>query len=330
LRNKERTLTKEEFVISKPKGSCPNVLIDSAPAPAKFAMRLCNFATGQARLLHDHQRELSSRIIDAAWPHQGGWIDIVGYASKLGDADKNLRLSNARCDSVKAYLAPHLDTLGSRFRFNVIMGRGEEESQNDPTGNDGFFRAVIVRLFAQGQYKWEPPPKPKPVPLPVQPADRFEFQAIQVTSGNIKLGQADVVEFSIRDVKNGRIRYFMYVAGGGAIPTPGPPVGASVSRNSNVVGFVTKVPINEFEKFEADNSDATFLQDAGAALGGASMGGACTLKWTPRAYKDRSINAKIELTFSTSKGIGFSGGSGTIGRIVKLPDSYRPQKFPGE
>jgi hypothetical protein len=314
-------------MINKPKGPSPNVLVDPQPDPAKVTLRLCNFVTGQAGLLYDHQSELNSRIIKAAWPHQGGWIDIVGYASKLGDADKNMTLSIARCDSVRKYLAPHLDTLGSRFRFNVVMGRGEEESQDDPNEDDGFYRAVIVKLFAQGEYKWEPPPKPEAKPVAMQPADRFEFKAIQVSSANVKVGQSDIVEFSIRDIRNSRIRYFMYIGGGGTIPTPGPPVGASVGRNSNPATFLTRVPVPDFEKFEGNG---TLKQEAGAALGTNSIGGECTLTWTPKAYTERSIDGNIEVKFSTGKGIGFSGGSGSGGRIVKLPDNYQPQKFPGE
>jgi hypothetical protein len=301
-------------------------LIDAEPSPAKVILRLCNFVTGSAALQGTHQSELHGRIIAAAWPHDSGFIDIVGFASKLGDNKRNHTLSVARCSSVKRFLGPSLDSLGQRFRFNVVMGKGEEDSQNDPTGNNGFFRAVVVKLFAQGQYKYEPP-KVVPKPKLTEPAFHFEFKAIQVSSANIKVGQADFVEFSIRDVKNSRIRHFQYIGGGGNIPTPGPPVGVGVGRNSNVVGFSTDIAVNDFEDFAGSG---TLRQESGASLGNKSVGGECKLSWTPAAYERRGIDKKITVHFSTSKGFGFGGGSGSTGQIIALPANHRPRVFPGE
>jgi hypothetical protein len=63
---------------------CPDVINDPAPTPASMAFRLCNFVTGHSELRPAHYTELQSQILDASWPHSTGWIDIVGFASKLG------------------------------------------------------------------------------------------------------------------------------------------------------------------------------------------------------------------------------------------------------
>ena len=318
-------------MISKPSGASPDVLVDPSPAPAVLAMRLCNFATGSSALLPDHQAELSSRILQAIWPYSGGWIDIVGYASKLGAADRNMQLSLSRCEAVRQFLAPHLTVLGQPFRFNVTTGRGEEDSQDDPSGNDGFYRAVTVKLFAQGRYRWDPPqPAPKPQPTPLEPAEFFQFIPVQVTSGSLSYYQLDMVEFGIRDLRNSRTRYFRYTSVLGVdFPVPyTPPVGASVGRMGVPKGFRTAIPINDFEKFASN--DASLLQRPGGAIGTDSLGGRCTLQWAPKAYSERSVPGTIRVEFSTAKGIGVSGGSYSRGAIQKLPDSHQPRRFPGE
>jgi hypothetical protein len=72
-------------------------------------------------------------------------------------------------------------------------------------------------------------------------------------------------------------------------------------------------------------------QDAGAALGTNSIGGECTLSWTPKAYTERSIDGNIEVKFSAGKGIAAAPeaeGASSNFRITINPRSFQESDLP--
>jgi hypothetical protein len=145
------------------------------------------------------------------------------------------------------------------------------------------------------------------------------------------------MEFAIRDMINGRTRYFLFLAGEASMPTPEKldgilkkvlslPIGVSVGRISNKVSFILNEPITDLETFAGS---ATIAQAAGASLGNQSIGGdvSFTFSATLPSGKSQSVVAK----FSTSKGLATpSLGSGGVGIIVALKPSHKPRTFPGE
>src|SRR5262249_42039823 len=121
--------------------------------------RLCNFRTGGAELLPSHQEFITSYLAPKVLgPNPGAWVDLVGYASKLGfahgdSATKNRLLSDNRVRSVRQLIEAKASN-----RINVPMGLGDSQSGGPPNNNDGYYRAVLIRVF--GAAGAPPPPSP--------------------------------------------------------------------------------------------------------------------------------------------------------------------------
>ena len=323
-------------MITKPSGpTCdPYIAVDGpAASPASMELRLCNFPTGRSDLLQDHLVALRKYIMGAMWSAQGAYIDLVGYASKLGFAHNqsgNLDLSRARCAAVKNVLNPFLSGLGGAFRFNVIVGRGDTESQDDQTLDHGFYRAVLVRLFAFGTYHYNPDPPPLPhvytATLIAPPSDRFEFRAWEGVSATGGLFEASMMIFSIRDLRNSRTRYYGYKGIGGSVPIPKlPTIGFSAEHESTPIPFTTLVPVQDMKDFEGQ---AELAGSPGVTLNRDSLGGSAIFTMHPQAYSRRSISNPIRVMFSFSKGFGANFLDVSAGSIKMLDESFRPTVYP--
>lgn len=316
------------------KDPCPDVMDDGGPAPAAVAFRLCNFATGKPDLLAAHYVELKSQILDASWPHSNGWIDIVGFASKLGYAHNpqgNLQLSRARCAAVQAYLAGHLPR---GFRFNVIEGEGDTQSQAGSL-DAGFYRAVEVRLFAQSYRPANPTKKHQPIPRhPHQtPSNLFVFQAIEV--GSVGMGpwvvtkQADQFDFKLTDTTNGKSRYFRFSGDGLSGGLSLLPISLSSAWDSPERPVIaTPMPIRDFADFQTTSASLTLTP--GVSAPGASYSPLPNyFQFLPDAYDRRGIHNRVDLKFSFSQGKSNAvGASKTSGFVIMLPESYRPKPRP--
>ncbi len=318
-------------MIRKPSGPyCDSFIAVDGPAasPAAMELRLCNFPTGHSELLPDHVAALWKYIGRAMWTSQGAWIDLVGYASKLGYAHNdsgNLTLSRARCAAVKNVLNPVLSRMGSRFRFNMIDGRGDTESQDDPTLDHGFYRAVLVRLFAQGAYHFDPIPVPPPHIWTPKPSDWFEFKAVEGASVTGGLFEASTMIFSMHDLINLRTRYYGYKGIGVSAPIPKlPAVGFSVGHGASAVQFHTLTPIVDMKDFEGQGNIEGF---PGATLGPNSVGGKAIFTMRPDAYSRRGIHNPLRVTFSFSAGFGANLKDVTAGSIKMLDTSFRPTVY---
>jgi hypothetical protein len=136
--------------------------VSTTGSPLEF--RLCNFATGGAQPLPAHQEFIKSYLVpNVLVPNPAAWIDLVGSASKLGFASgdseaKNRILSDKRVGSIRQLIQNQATN-----RINVAVGLGDTQSGGPPNDNDGYYRAVLVRVFGVGSA----PVPPSPVPLPV-------------------------------------------------------------------------------------------------------------------------------------------------------------------
>src|ERR1700733_6924117 len=240
---------------------CEDVIDDSEPQPAAVVFRMCNFATGNSALLPSHMKELQDKILDTSWPHCSGWIDIVGYASKLQYAHNpqgNYDLSVARWESVKSYLG---SALPRGFRFNVIQGEGDGPAKG-ASADAGFFRAVLVRLFAQ---LYSPPPRIKtrqPIPQPQPSAsNQFMFEAVSIYSAGIEFAQSDELLFKLTDMTNHQSRYFRYgVAYGPNLSWP--PVSKSSASDSKERPIIsTPFALRDLSDFESPDAELGQISD---------------------------------------------------------------------
>jgi hypothetical protein len=346
---------------------CEDVVDDKNPGPAAALIRLCNFGTGHHDLLDSHKRALQDWVIRPAYDTTHAWIDIVGHASKLGYRNSqgdNWSLSIARCQAVRDYLqqnffrlfTPHFTAVRtgvaegeSEFhRPGVVMGVGDTQSGADPTSdhNHGFFRAVEVKLYAQGAYTWKDP-APLRRGYTTAASNRFEFEAVEYASADVSHGAASVgancLIFGIHDLENLRRRYYWFGGGevGPSIPVSSiekklppkvqvasklmPPISFSAEHNSSPKKLTPAVPVVDMEDFVGDG---TLTGQPGFTFADIiSKGGSQTLSWVPKAHKDRGVNTPLEVTFSFSRGFGLSLWSGGTGSVGLLGASFRPTVY---
>jgi len=134
------------------------VITGVEPTP-EIAARLCNFVTAKADLLASHKAWLDANIRPVVMKLNGPWVDLFGYASRLGDPIYNQTLSEQRCRAVKAHIASYR----SDIQFPVEFGKGEGESEGGEDDNSGYWRAVSV--FVYGSKPVVRPKLPKLRPL---------------------------------------------------------------------------------------------------------------------------------------------------------------------
>lgn len=254
---------------------------------AKIAARLCNFPTGQSHLLLAHIDFLDKEVATVIRSMQGPWVDLFGYASRVGDAGFNMSLSEQRVNTVKR----HISEYANQVNFQIQKGIGETESGPEERNNSDYWRAVEVYVYAHK------PTSPKSVLPVVAGATEFNIRVVgglSVTFPALKGPQADGYMFQIIDVKNARAMFFSYTAMAIALPSlPGLPI--SFTGVGPLTKFSTSQPINLFQ-FEGP---ATLFQDPG----GASFG-------------PLSTPAKLRLSFD-SKNI-LRAGARVIPSIVPM------------
>jgi outer membrane protein OmpA-like peptidoglycan-associated protein len=66
--------------------------------------RLCEFATGSAKLLQAHQDWITKYFVPKIRQSPGAWVDLIGDASMLGTEAKNLALSTSRIAEVERFI----------------------------------------------------------------------------------------------------------------------------------------------------------------------------------------------------------------------------------
>jgi hypothetical protein len=120
--------------------------VDSSSNPKR--VRFCNFMTGQANRVEAHENWVKDKLAPLLKANPGAWVDLIGYASKLGyatgnSAEKNTTLSEKRCAEIQRMIVRHHPTA----RINVVEGRGASESAGGRDNDDGYWRAVKVLVY---------------------------------------------------------------------------------------------------------------------------------------------------------------------------------------
>jgi hypothetical protein len=136
---------------------------------ARAAARLCNFPTGHSGLLPTHADWLDATVAPLLRAIPNPWVDLIGYASHLGDAGFNQRLSFARCESIRK----RIESYGSNVSFPMEWAKGESDSTGGANDNSGYWRAVDVYV-----YGFMPPPKPLPPKIDYDRKVRLHFRSV--------------------------------------------------------------------------------------------------------------------------------------------------------
>jgi len=130
----------------------PAVVVPRKPSIVEKAVRLegANFATGSSKLLKAADSKLNE-VVDAAKEYPDVQLDVTGYTDNVGNAQKNLKLSQERANAVKAYLVKNGVAAG---RINA-KGAGADAPIADNATSDGRAknRRVEVRYSIKEEQK---------------------------------------------------------------------------------------------------------------------------------------------------------------------------------
>ena len=263
---------------------------------ALVAGRLINFATGKPYLQEGHKRWLLDKVMPAILASPNYWIDLYGYASKLGNSRFNLELSQSRAEAVKRFLAQQLASQGKSIEDRVKIDKGFGEDAPGyfakESDNSSYWRAAEVVVFGSRPTIVRPPLKP-----PVQ-ATIFKIRVVGGGSASIGL-QADNYFFQIVDVTRRQTAFYFYTGAGLGISLPKIPGPGSVTK----VGPLTKFRTSRSAELYQFNSRASLFQDPGLTFGSFSVGG--TLRLTMNNIQDSAgLISTIPIT------IPIEGGSG--------------------
>jgi hypothetical protein len=152
-------------------------------------VRFCNFPTGSSSGTSAHDTFVKTELVPILTANPGAWIDLIGFASNLGftagdSHRKNRDLSEARCNWVKRLIQRY----ASGARFNVIDPEGDTTSTGGARNDDGYWRAVKIRIFGAVA------PGPKP-PSPSFVCGPNVTEQVADTWGKIR-GDFDVLGFT--------------------------------------------------------------------------------------------------------------------------------------
>jgi hypothetical protein len=278
-----------------------------SPIP-QAAARLCNIPTGLTVLLPEHKQWLDHVVGPILWRLDGIWVDLIGYASKLGSSESNMVLSANRVAEVRKYI----NQLKAGTNFQQATALGEEESTGDENNNDGYFRAVEVYVYGFNPGPLAPRAEAK---KGESLRKRFYIRLVSAISAGGGIG-VDLVAFDIGEPKKPKWRRFMYagVSMNFSVKLPEgvtlPPLGTGGTSGS--VPFYTSRPV-EIEDFEGW---ATLFNGPGAALGPLSIGGEVGLNpESENLIHKGAVVSPRPITMSTGGGFGVSLGGAGKGKL---------------
>lgn len=268
---------------------------------AKVAARLCNFATGRAELLQAHVDFLDKEVAGVIRNMQGPWVDLFGYASRVGDARFNMTLSEQRISSIKQRISRY----ATLVNFQIQKGFGETQSGPNERDNSGYWRAVEVYVYAHR------PPPPKPVP----PIASTQFEIRVVGGGSMSaVIQADDYIFQIVDLARSKTAFYFYTGVGVGLSIPKIPGPGSMTY----AGPPTKFGTSRSAELHMFNSRAVLSQEPGATIGRLSIDGALGLRMTGVSdFAGRIFTVPITIKIEGGPGIQMPGaGSVTEGVLA--------------
>jgi hypothetical protein len=126
---------------------------------ATFQKRLINFETGKAVLRAEHETWLGELATETTTTREFT-CHIYGFASKLGQHDRNVTLSYDRANAVAGFLEKRNPLYTTRIDQFEAQGDDNYKGRGD---NDAIWRAVEVHVFMRAT---PVPPKPNVTPVP--------------------------------------------------------------------------------------------------------------------------------------------------------------------
>lgn len=277
---------------------------------ADAAARLCNFITARHDLLSTHRRWLNLTAAPIIRSAAEPFVDIVGYASRVGAADYNQKLSRRRCDSVKEVARRY----NARVTFPLDVAKGESVSTGPERDNSGYWRAVDVFVY----WARPAPPIPTPTPVPVPTGStQFRVRVFRASGASILIVAGDAIVFQIVDDTIGACGVYYYVGGGLALSIKGittPPGSIGGAGSFSLFTTIRPVTLDDFE------GEASYFQDPSVTVGSHSLGGNVHLGFSStRLRQFPGLRATVVrpsvVTLGTGSGFGAGLGSVTTGRL---------------
>jgi hypothetical protein len=285
----------------------------------KIAARLCNFVTAQAFLLPSHELWLDSKLPPILRSLKGPWVDLIGYASRIGSTQFNQELSERRCKAVRDHVATYQSAIN--FRFNVDLGRGETESGPDELDNSGYYRAV--ELYVWG---FKPPLRVPRVPR-LKPIGSTKFKIRHVGGIGVVIAPVatDQCFFQIVDTSAKPMQAAVYFYSGGGLGVgvelknlpPGVP--PSLSATGPFVDFRTTMPVF----LSSFHGAAAVGAPPSVTVGPLSIN--AVLYLTIKSRKLSELGAGVHprhLTIRTGSGLGVNIFSATEGELQMVKGPY--------
>jgi len=251
-------------------------------------IRLADFATGRSDLQPEH-RDWLEQTVHHLTPYDQFWVDIVGFASKLGPAGGgndpeassafNRQLSYDRANSVARYMEKCSNRVTSRIR--EFSAHGSDDYSAPASDNRSAERAVEVHIY---MVPVPPPPPPNVDPLPPLPGGRrYGSWAIaapaSVTESVIPgaVAAANIIVFRCHERNNETRAYlcpaggpgYSFAPGGGKIMTI---IKAILGRlNYSGMSFTDMTAITPFNFRDLEGATCMVASGGGAGIYGSQL-----------------------------------------------------------
>jgi hypothetical protein len=272
---------------------------DVMPVPkgtALLAARFCNIPTNKAAPLMSHLNWLDAHVQPLVRSLHGPWVDLIGYASRLGQARYNYWLSAQRVQKFREWIDNY-----ANIKFNLQSPKGASVSATDPTNNDGWWRSVEVFV-----YGFKPPTA---TPMTVVGSTKFKIRCLGTGSAAVSKWGVGGTVFEIVDKEASESAIFVH--GGGSINFSLP--------NLPDYSFADTGPWTDFQtSARAELYDfvgsATIDQDPGFQAGSLSYG---SMRFKIDSSRLFTLGARIMpsmiLAIETGSGVSFGMGIGLPG-----------------
>lgn len=262
-------------------------------------------------------------------------VQMIGFASKVGDHAKNKTLSLNRALAVEKYLVSKNPLFAARLEY--FEGRGDEGYRADAKDNSSDMRAVEVHLFL-GDIDPPPPsnvhPKPPPPPLPGEERT-LDWSVAAPGGGSAMLVPGVIIGFNvffIRHEPTKELRGYIAPQGGVGFSFSGPSKGVVKLILSTLAGgpsfsgltfegTKSKLPFN-WKELEA-SFVSVVSAGAGVVVGVAAAHVIFESEVTQRGLSGQIIKSPQRLFDFDSVGKDFQFGAGfsaVTGRLIRVGD----------
>jgi hypothetical protein len=293
---------------------------------AKYAVRLCNFKTGQSTLTYNHRQDMELKVKPLIAGSSTCYAEIVGYASHKGDARNydNRSLSMSRIAAVKSLLLAWQPQL----RVTKTDPEGSSASTGGVENDDGYWRAVDVFIYCTGQAPATPHPSAP------QLGRNWRIRVISGQIGGVTVPLVDTgvgglrIVLEIVDLDRKKKAQFRAFSGGFQLPTASVvpnPIPLQVDESQILPGTFTNFTTREFATLEDFQGSIDVNQDPALNTHRVSGGGNFSLVFNhlpeignstvPRIV---SVNTGNPILMNPKAGGGMASAAGTI-KLITFP-----------